>query len=49
MVDLYDGNTHQLVWRGISHENLSNNSNKNTSTLDRAVNKMFDYYPPKQK
>jgi hypothetical protein len=47
LVDLYDGKTHQLVWRGTSHENLSSNAAKNTSTLDKAVNKMFDKYPPK--
>jgi Domain of unknown function (DUF4136) len=48
LVDLYDGKTHQLVWRGTSHEDLSSNPAKNTSTLDKAVNKMFDKYPPKQ-
>jgi hypothetical protein len=48
LVDLYDRKTQQLVWRGSSHENLSSNPERNTSTLDKAVNKMFVKYPPKQ-
>ena len=48
LIDLYDGKTHQLVWRGSSHEDLSNNASKNTSKLDKAVDKMFSKYPPKK-
>jgi hypothetical protein len=48
LIDLYDGKKHQLVWRGSSHQDLSNKSSKNTSKLDKAVDKMFDKYPPKK-
>ncbi len=49
MVDVYDSKTHQLQWRGTVHEDLSNKASKNTSKLDKAVDKMFDKYPPKGK
>ena len=48
LIDLYDGKTHQLVWRGTSHQDLSNKPSKNTSKVDKAVDKMFDKYPPKK-
>jgi hypothetical protein len=52
MIDLYDGKTgktHQLVWRGTSHQDLSTKASKNTSKFDKAVDKMFKEYPPKGK
>jgi hypothetical protein len=49
MIDLYDGKTHQLVWRGSSHQDLSTKASKNTSKFDKAVDKMLKEYPPKKK
>jgi hypothetical protein len=49
MIDLYDGKTHQLAWRGTSHEDLSTKASKNISKFDKAVDKMFEKYPPKKK
>ena len=49
MIDLYDGKTHQLAWRGSAQEDLSSKAEKNTSKLDKTVDKMFDKYPPKEK
>jgi hypothetical protein len=47
VVDLYDHNTHQLVWRGTASDQLSNKADKNTKKLDKAIDKMFDKVPPK--
>jgi hypothetical protein len=49
MIDLYDGKTHQLVWRGSSHQDLSTTPSKNTPKFDKAVDKMLKEYPPKKK
>jgi hypothetical protein len=47
VVDLYDTHNKQLIWRGVSSEALSNNPEKNEKKLDKAVDKMFDHFPPK--
>lgn len=47
MVDLYDTRTHNLVWRGISKENVSDNMNKDTGLLQKAIDEMFYKFPPK--
>ena len=47
MVDLYDNRTHNLVWRGISKETVSDNMNKDTGQLQKAIDKMFYKFPPK--
>jgi Domain of unknown function (DUF4136) len=46
VVDLFDAKTKQLIWRGVSSDTLSNNSDKNIKNLDRGVNKMFRHFPP---
>jgi hypothetical protein len=46
VVDLFDTKTKQLVWRGISSDTLSNNSDKNIKNLDKGVQKMFKNFPP---
>lgn len=48
VVDLYDTHTHNLVWRGTSRQMDSDNMNKNTGKLQKAVDKMFYKFPPKQ-
>src|SRR5271167_1197395 len=45
VVDLYDANQKQLVWRGIAQDTLSNNGNKNQQVVGKAVQKMFKQYP----
>ena len=47
MVDLYDTNTHNLVFRGRSTEDLHKNSEKNIALVQKSVDKMFDHFPPK--
>jgi len=49
MLDMYDSNTHQLIWRGRSQSDLSNKSDKNTKTLDKDIDKMLNGFPPKGK
>ena len=46
VVDLFDGKTKKLIWRGSSSDTLSNNSEKNIKNLDKAVQKMFQHFPP---
>lgn len=46
VVDLFDANTKQLIWRGSSSDTLSNNSDKNIKNLDKGVEKMFKNFPP---
>jgi hypothetical protein len=46
VVDLFDGKTKKLIWRGSSSDTLSNNSEKNIKNLDKAVHKMFQHFPP---
>ena len=49
MIDMYDANTHQLIWRGRSQSDISNKSEKNTKTLDKDIDKMLNGFPPKSK
>jgi hypothetical protein len=47
VVDMFDPNTKNLIWRGAATDTLSNNPDKNTKKLDGEVNKMFEHFPPK--
>jgi hypothetical protein len=47
IVDLFDGNTKRLIWRGSASDTLSEKAEKNTEKLDKAINKMFSHFPPK--
>ncbi len=47
VVDLYDTHTHNLVWRGVSHETDTDNMNKNSGKIQKAVDEMFYKFPPK--
>jgi hypothetical protein len=47
VVNLFDTQTHQLVWRGTSTDELSNKPDKDTKKLDKAIDKMFQKFPPK--
>jgi hypothetical protein len=45
IVDLYDAKSKSLVWRGIAQNTLSDNGNKNSQTVSKAVQKMFKQWP----
>ena len=47
MVDLYDSNTHNLVFRGRATSDMKKNTDKNIALVQKAVDKMFDHFPPK--
>ena len=49
VVDLFDANSKQIIWRGSSSDTLSDKSDKNIKNLDKGVQKMFDHYPPSGK
>ena len=49
VVDLFDAGTKKLIWRGSASDTLSDKSEKNIKTLDKAVQKMFDRFPPSPK
>jgi hypothetical protein len=46
VVDLFDANSKNLIWRGSASDTLSNKSDKNIKNLDKGVQKMFDHFPP---
>lgn len=49
VIDMFNGQSKDLVWRGMSDESLSNKAEKNTQKLDKDIDKMFDHFPPKSK
>ena len=49
VVELADAKGKELLWRGSVTDTISDNSNKNINNLDKAINKLFQNYPPKQK
>jgi hypothetical protein len=49
VVDISDGKSKNLIWRGLATDTLSDQSEKNTKKIEKAVEKMFKKYPPKTK
>lgn len=47
MMDMYDSNNRQLVWRGRASTDLSNNADKNTKKFDKDIDHMLNGFPPK--
>jgi hypothetical protein len=47
IVDIYDGATKKLIWRGTSEEGIASKEKTNQDNVDKAVNTMFANYPPK--
>jgi hypothetical protein len=47
VVDAYDTSTQHLVWRGLAHDQLSDKPDKDTKKLEKAVDKLFDKFPPR--
>jgi hypothetical protein len=46
VVDLFDANSKNLIWRGSASDTLSDKSAKNIKNLGKGVQKMFDHFPP---
>jgi hypothetical protein len=49
VVDLFDTQSKELVFRGSSSDTLSSNSDKNIKNLNKGVDKMFKRFPPEAK
>jgi len=49
VVELANAKTPQLLWRGSATATISDNSEKNIKTLDKALSKLFKDYPPAKK
>lgn len=49
IVELFDGTSKNLIWRGSASDTLSNKADKNIKSLDRNVQKMFGHFPPEPK
>lgn len=47
VVDLFETSSKNLLWRGVSRGELSNNSNDNRKRLFEDINHMFKNFPPK--
>ena len=47
VIDLFDSGSKNLLWRGLSTEDLSTNAGRNTKQLDGDISKMFKEFPPK--
>jgi len=46
IVDIFDTNSKNLVWRGNSSGTLSGSPDRNAKELDKDVQKMFEHFPP---
>jgi len=49
MVDVFDGQSKKLIWRGSSSETLSEKPDKNEKKLEKSVDDMFKHFPPPSK
>jgi hypothetical protein len=47
VVDMFEGSSKKILWRGLATENLSTNEDKNTKSLDNDIKSMFKNFPPK--
>lgn len=47
VIDIFEGSSKKLLWRGSVVADLSNNSDKNTKNLEKDVAKMLKNFPPK--
>jgi hypothetical protein len=46
VVDMYDATTKQIVWRGVGSDTISDKPEKNEKKLNKALEKMFQKFPP---
>jgi Domain of unknown function (DUF4136) len=48
-VDIFDGNTKQLIWRGTAQNTLSSKPEQNDKKMEKSVEEMFKHFPPASK
>jgi hypothetical protein len=46
VVDVFDGKSKNLLWRGIAQDELSDKPDKNIKKLGKASDKLFKNFPP---
>ena len=46
VIDLWDAEANQLVWRGVISDTISDNPQKNIDKINKGVAKVFERYPP---
>ena len=46
VVDIFDGKSKSLLWRGIAQDELSDKAEKNTKKRAKAMEKLFKGFPP---
>ena len=46
VLDMYDNNSRQLLWRGTATDTMSDKPEKNEKKLNKAVEKLFKKFPP---
>lgn len=46
VVEIWDAQSKNLIWRGMATDTLSSNSDKDIKSLDKNVRKMFEHFPP---
>jgi hypothetical protein len=46
VVDIFDGKSKNLVWRGIAQDELSDKADKNAKKRAKAMEKLFKDFPP---
>ncbi len=49
VVDVFDSSNHNLLFRGVSDNDINKNSDKTTKALDKNIDKMFSKFPPQGK
>jgi hypothetical protein len=49
VVDIFDANSKNLIWRGVASDTISSNPDKDTRKLNSEVLKMFKRFPPDYK
>ena len=49
IVDIGDAAAKRYIWRGTATDTVSSNPEKNAKTINQAVKKMFEKFPPREK
>jgi len=47
VVDMFDTYSKKLIWRGSASDVLTGKPDKDEKRLEKAVEKMFEHFPPK--
>jgi Domain of unknown function (DUF4136) len=48
VIDVFDAKSKKLVFRGKASDDISDKPEKNAKKIDKAVQKMFKNFPPKE-